>query len=179
MSRRRRFRLAAAVAAAAWLLLAIGLFALYPPDEPGRADAVLVLAGSEHRLPVGTELVRRGTAPVLVLSRDPIGRNPPVERRCEGAATQGEGLVVCFVPDPYSTRGEARALAALAEERGWDTVVVVTSRFHLLRSRLLVERCYEGEVRMVAARVDWWRWPQALAGESAKLARALTVARGC
>jgi uncharacterized SAM-binding protein YcdF (DUF218 family) len=179
VSRGRGLLLAAAAAAAAWLLLAIALFVLHPADEPGRADAVVVLAGSKHRLPVGERLVARGTAPTLVLSRDPEGRNPPVERRCRRGEAEADASLVCFVAEPYSTRGEARALALLAAEREWETIAVVTSRFHLYRSELLVERCFDGDVRMVSARVDWWRWPQALVGETVKLGRALLLARGC
>lgn len=179
MTRRRGLVLAAAAAVGAWLLLALALFVLQPEDAPGRADAVLVLAGSKHRLPVGERLVRRGTAPTLVLSRDPRGRNSPVERRCRRGRTEAGGPVVCFVARPYNTRGEARALRRLAHEHGWETVVVVTSRFHLFRSRLLVERCFDGQVRMASARVDWWRWPQALLGETVKLGHALLVSRGC
>jgi uncharacterized SAM-binding protein YcdF (DUF218 family) len=174
----RGLALAAAAAASAWLLLAIALFVLHPEDEPGRADAVVVLAGSKHRLPAAERLVRSGTAPTLVLSRDPHGRNPPVELRCRQGRTPEGDPVVCFVAAPYSTRGEARALAALARERDWESVVVVTSRFHLFRSQLLVERCFAGDARMASAPVDWWRWPQALLGETVKLGHAL-VARGC
>jgi uncharacterized SAM-binding protein YcdF (DUF218 family) len=179
VSARRRLVLASAAAAVAWLLLALALFVLHPADQPGRADAVVVLAGSPHRLPVGEGLIARGTAPVLALSRDPDGRNPPVERRCRRGETGDGDPVVCFVADPYSTRGEARALARLAREQQWGTVVVVTSRFHLYRSELLVERCFDGDVRMASAPVDWWRWPQALAGETVKLGVALLAARGC
>jgi uncharacterized SAM-binding protein YcdF (DUF218 family) len=180
VSGRRRLLLAALAAVAVWLLVAMALFVLQSGDDPGRADAVVVLAGSPHRLPVGERLVDRGAAPVLALSRDPDGRgNPPVQRRCRQGETPGGDPVVCFVADPYSTRGEAQALARLAGEEGWGTVIVVTSRFHIFRSRLLLERCFGGEVRMSSAPVDWWRWPQALTGETAKLGRALLTARDC
>jgi hypothetical protein len=170
---------AVALAAGAWLLLGLALFVLHAADEPGRADAVAVLAGSKHRLPLGQELVRGGAAPVLVVSRDPDGRDRAADRACGGPPGPGGAEVVCFVADPYSTRGEARTLARIAAERDWSTLVVVTSRFHLFRSRLLVERCFGGEVRMASARVDWWRWPVALVSETLKLVHALAVARDC
>ena len=163
-----------AAALGGWLTVALALFAFPDTEEPGRADAVVVLAGEKRRLPRGLELVRARVAPVLVVSAD---RRRPVERRvCAGRA----GVrAICFRPDPYSTRGEARAIARLARSRGWRTLVVVTSSFHAHRARLIVERCFDGEVRMVASEVDR-RWlPVYLATETVKLTVALTARRGC
>jgi uncharacterized SAM-binding protein YcdF (DUF218 family) len=171
--------LAAAAAAFAWLALAVALFVFTTPDAPGRSDAVVVLAGSKHRLPVGLDLVHGNAAPLLVVSRDPDGRDRAADRLCRRGVTGEDVPVVCFVADPYSTRGEARAVDRLAGERGWDSIAVVTSRFHLHRAELLLERCFHGDLRMVSAPVDWWRWPRALVGETAKLGHALLAARSC
>jgi uncharacterized SAM-binding protein YcdF (DUF218 family) len=172
-----RLLLGGTVALAAWLALALALFGFPQLDSPGRADAAVVLAGSPHRLPVGLELVEEGAARALAVSLDPDVRDPSSYRICRAGV---EGVeVACFIADPYSTRGEARAVARLAAERGWDSVVVVTSRFHVFRSELLLERCFGGDIRMVEAPVDWWRWPRALVNETAKLGYALVVARGC
>ena len=127
----------------AWLAAATYVFVLRPGDEPMRADAVFVLSGASERLPVGVALVREGEAPVLVVS---TSRKPkPYEVRvCKGAA-------LCRAAEPYSTRGEARLLARLAREHHWRTVDVVTSRFHVLRAKLMIERCFKGRLRVVAA----------------------------
>ena len=139
MTRRR------VAAGAAVLLAALAVFTarwiLWPAtDEPGRADAVVVLAGGlGERLPAGRALVERGVAPVLVVSHG-----------SRGCGTRRDGYeIVCFTPDPDRTQGEARAAARLARERGWETLVVVTSTYHAARAKKLFERCVDGDVRGV------------------------------
>jgi hypothetical protein len=58
-------------------------------------------------------------------------------------------------------------------------VVVVTSDFHVLRARMVVERCYRGRLRMADSDSDrrWLPWQLTL--ESAKLGLALTARRDC
>ena len=51
-----------ALALAAFLALVVAsvfLFILYDDDPVGKADAIVVLAGSKHRLPVGLRLFER------------------------------------------------------------------------------------------------------------------------
>ena len=88
--------------------------------------------------------------------------------------------LLCEVPSPSSTRGEARLIAGLAAERGWKTVVVVTSRYHLYRARVLIRRCTKVDISMRATDGDtWWQKAVAIPLEYAKLARADTLQRGC
>ena len=163
------------IALAALAVASVPLFILYDDDEVATADAVLVLAGQKSRLPVALELVRRGVAPVLVISDGLDPRWPQANRLCSSG---GPERVVCIRPDPYSTRGEARLAARLARERDWDSLVVVSSRFHLLRARMLFERCFDGELAFVGAANPGLRLPLALALEWVKLGVA-TVRRGC
>ena len=53
----------------AWVAAGSWLFVVHHGDKPFGADAVVVLAGTKQRLPVGLELMRRGFAPILVVSR--------------------------------------------------------------------------------------------------------------
>jgi uncharacterized SAM-binding protein YcdF (DUF218 family) len=170
-----------ALALAAFLSLAVAsvfLFILYDDDRVAKVDAVVVLAGSKFRLPVGLRLVERGVAPVLVISDGLDPRSPRSVRLCrEGLGREGAS-VLCPKPDPYSTRGEARLVAALARERGWRSMVVVSSRFHLVRARILFERCYEGKLAFVGAPSPWWRLPVSVVSEWLKLGVA-EVRRAC
>jgi uncharacterized SAM-binding protein YcdF (DUF218 family) len=167
----------AAVLVAAWLAVAAILFVWPHDDEPiiGRADAVVSLAGSKARLPVAQRLVRDGVAPVLVVSYEPELEDEAARRVCERPA---DG-VVCFRADPSSTQGEARAIARLSRQRGWDDLVLVTSDFHVFRARLIVERCYDGRLRFAGAPSSRLWLPWQLVKESAKLTLALTLRRGC
>jgi uncharacterized SAM-binding protein YcdF (DUF218 family) len=163
---------------AAWLVVCFFLFLRPREDAPARADAVVVLAGGrKQRLEKGLELVRRGVSDVLVISDGRSEEWPQANRLCREG---GRGFrVLCFRPDPYSTQGEARAVARLGRRRGWRSVAVVTSTFHVYRSRLLVERCFGGSVAVVGARYKLRYVPAALFWETGKLIWALAVDREC
>ena len=123
----------------------------HPAATPmsGQADAVVVFAGEERRFALGRDLVEAGQAPVLVLS---AARLPAlVAGWCDEQPVDFE--VVCVVPDPTSTSGEASAFAALASERGWGSLLGVTGDYHAQRAGLLLSRCFDGELSW--ALVDW------------------------
>ena len=127
------------------------------------ADAIVVLGGRANRLPVALRLWRDGVAPTLVVFN---------------ATAAGEGEHLYLRPDPYTTRGEARATARLARDRGWRSIVVVTSSYHAPRARLIFRRAFDGEVRMATAPSTWWRLPFDLGSELLKTLYALTLRRG-
>jgi hypothetical protein len=141
--------------------------------RPAAADAVVVLGSFDGRLDRGLELVERATAPVLVLSQG--GDLHPV---CESRPAYE---VICRTPSPFTTRGEARMVRDLADERGWESIVVVTSAHHVTRARLLFERCFDGRVQMTAATAEHplVERPAKVLHEWLGLGQALTVARGC
>jgi uncharacterized SAM-binding protein YcdF (DUF218 family) len=170
---RRPFLALALAALLALVVTSVFLFILYDDDPVAKADAIVVLAGSKHRLPVALRLFQRGVAPVLVISDGLDPRSRRTIRLCRERPD-----VLCPKPDPYSTRGEARLVARLARERGWRSLVVVTSRFHLFRARLLFERCYDGDLAFVGAPSPWWQRPFAIGSEWLKLAVA-EGRRGC
>ena len=157
-----------------WLFVAAVLFgfpAVQPP--PRSADAVVVLAGaSNERLDVGRRLWWEGRAPVLVLSTTGTAGNRPADRLCEHGTNPA---VVCFSPEPMTTRGEARAVARLAAERGWDELIVVTSRYHVVRAGTNLEQCSTARITMAASEPDLGpaQWLSRFAEESAGTAAAL------
>ena len=157
--------LAAFAAATAYLFV-------FPEDDalPARADAIVVLSGGRgHRLDEGLRLWRRGVAPTLVISD---GNDPAwVEayRLCR------RPRVRCFKPDPYSTRGEARWTA----RQGWRSAVVVTSTYHVRRTRELFGRCFKGRLAVVEAEPPLENFAIGVAWEWPKTAYYLAVARGC
>ncbi|MEM9650561.1 MAG: YdcF family protein [Actinomycetota bacterium] len=133
------------------VVLTVRWFLNPPSVDPDRADAVVVLAGgSGERLDHALQLMERSVADTLVVSvgnevwndsarvAEICGEDPPFE-------------LVCFQPDPDTTKGEAQTFAELAEEAGWQRVALVTSEYHLHRATLRFNRCFSGEVLPVAA----------------------------
>lgn len=136
----------------------------------------MLAGGQGERLAKALALIRAGTATTLVIANGDGPRWPQANRLCSG----GPGFeVICFRPHPDNTRGEARGLAALAESRGWHSLAVVTSTYHVTRARLLVKRCYVGEASFVAAApsVGAFRTFLNVSREWAGLAGSLT--QGC
>jgi uncharacterized SAM-binding protein YcdF (DUF218 family) len=166
----------------AWLVLCAVLFVWPRADEaPAKADAVVVLAGGQNaRLDPALRLMRRRIAPVLAISSAFHSDSwKKAQRLCRGDLGPTRYEVVCFTAKPYSTQGEARTVAALAREQGWKRVVVVTSTYHVSRTRMLFHRCYAGTVWIVGTDSTWWRLPEDWANETGKLAVQLTYQRGC
>jgi uncharacterized SAM-binding protein YcdF (DUF218 family) len=168
-----------ALLVAAWIAATLVLF--FFPDEgaPPRADAVVVLSGTRGtRLDGALKLMRSGIAPVLVISNDPETRVREAIHLCRAGRSEGFS-VVCFRPRPANTRGEAEAVSELAARNGWRSIVLVTSRFHVTRARMLFERCFGGKVDAVGVDYPATSIPAAVAGEWLKLAYALTASRDC
>jgi uncharacterized SAM-binding protein YcdF (DUF218 family) len=176
--RSRPFLLLLAGLVVGWAIAAAVLFVWPPRGSEAHADAAVVLAGGRGaRLAEGLELVRNGIAPVLVASDGWSPTWPEANRLCAGRSAPVP--VVCIHPDPYSTRGEAEAFARLAGSRGWESVVVVSSRYHLVRARMLFERCYHGSVSIAAANGSLLARVLAAPIETVKLGYALLVKRDC
>lgn len=165
---------ALAVAAVLWAVATTYLFIIHHDDRPARADAVVVLAGTKERLPEGLKLMEEGYAPLLVLSK-PQNMTWPYIQACSGRLPY---RVECFDAEPYSTRGEARFIGSLAR-RGVKSVDVVTSQFHITRARILIRRCFHGDLHMVGAPQTGWKVPYYAFFESLKLVYEETVIRTC
>ncbi len=156
----------------AFLALTAYLFMLVPSAHPRRADAIVVLAGDRGRLAEGLHLFHDHVAPTLALSRDPEPW-PKANRLCASSR------FVCFHAHPYSTRGEAETVARLARAHGWHSIVVVTSRYHLRRARVLFGRCMHPAPAFVAAHTTVLDYVFNVPREWAKLLYQEAVDRGC
>lgn len=163
------------------ILAATARILVWPPtDEVSAtsADAVVVLAGSGSRLATGQALAEQGVAPVLLVSDGGEDDWAAIERVCEAPA---DYAVRCLTPDPATTRGEARAVADLADRHALDRLVVVTSAYHLARAELWLRRCTDADVVGVATEQPWSQRlsPARLVHEWAGLARAWLLERAC
>jgi uncharacterized SAM-binding protein YcdF (DUF218 family) len=149
-SRLRRVLAVLLALALAWLAACFLLVVTPSVDRPVRSDAILVLGSptADGRLEKALELAAAGYAGTVVIS---IGWERGRQRVAACADDDPRYRVICFLPDPPTTRGEAQELGRLARQRNWNSVLVVTSTYHVSRARLIVGRCMPGTVRMVAA----------------------------
>lgn len=165
--------------AATWRARTLGHL-LHHEDTLQKADAIYVLAGTRvERVAEAGELYLEGWAPRILLSRpERDGGERALAARGlaipSDADVQRQVLVAMGVPaervedvavEQEATASESAELRAVATERGWRTVIVVTSKLHTARSRLAFERRLAGTgvtIVMRASRFDpadvdrWW-----------------------
>ncbi|MDO5513211.1 YdcF family protein [Corynebacterium sp.] len=147
---------------------AAAFFLLPPTPILQESDVVVVLGGaSDGRHEVGADLVNEGMADNYVVAV-PRGRNDPVGwAHCTGTKTPDARETWCLTPRPSTTAGEAMGVEKLAQEQGWDTVTVVTSRPHTRRTQMIFERCTDLEISLAHIdNVRWWLVPRDMARET-------------
>jgi uncharacterized SAM-binding protein YcdF (DUF218 family) len=112
------------------------------------SDAVVIFAGGHgERLEAAVETAMSGSR-ILVIPNGRGGRWPEANRLC---FRPGDLEVLCPNPSLGTTRGEARILAAIAEERGWQHLTMVTSDYHAARASALLAHCFDGDLTVIAA----------------------------
>jgi uncharacterized SAM-binding protein YcdF (DUF218 family) len=181
----KRVRLVIAAIAALTLVVTVlavpRLGAWLVVEDPLRkADAIFVLGGTLFERPLeAVDLYKEGWAPRLLLMRQ-IADDGEIELRRRGVQYQREidvqvdVLTRLGVPrsaieilgEQDSTKDEADTLRAEGLQHGWARVIVVTSKQHTRRARLVMRRRLAGtgtEPILRASRYDrsdvktWWR----------------------
>jgi uncharacterized SAM-binding protein YcdF (DUF218 family) len=169
-------RLFAVGVGAAGLVLAVGAAIVWPRDDvPDDPAAIVVLGGAgPERIDLGIELHEQHGG-VLVLSSSAMNFGLDRGLTCE------DDDVLCIMPMPETTIGEAQTVARLADEQGWDHLTVVTSRFHTARARLLFRQCLGDDVSIVGAvRQDGTdRSLRTYVAETVKIVASATFERAC
>jgi uncharacterized SAM-binding protein YcdF (DUF218 family) len=150
-------------------------------DEPlTRADAIVVLDGPAVRWMEGVDLYREGMAPHILLS--PGMADPTADRvRAMGVVFPAKIDLVrsamvqlgvpagamTVLPHPVdNTADEAAQTRPVALQRGWTSLIVVTSKYHTRRTGYAFEREFAGtsvRIQVKGSRHDrvspdgWWR----------------------
>ena len=171
-----RGRIALGAAGLALVLSGAAVAALWPRnDVPHDPDAVVVLGGAGYeRAELGIELADRYDA-VLVLSSSAINFGSFRGADC------GDSTVMCILPEPATTAGEARTVAGMVQDRNWGHITVATSDFHTTRARVLFRQCLGDRVTVVGAQpsTEWARGIPTYVSEAAATVAALTTRRAC
>lgn len=140
-------------------------------DQPAaHADAILVLGDDNFfadRAAHAAELYRHGAAPLVVASGRRLRPNAGIAELMEHDLIERgvpkEKIIPC-VHDADNTREEAVALARLAADRRWKSVIVVTSNYHTRRARYIFLRVFPPGIAVTLASArdgefdpeKWW-----------------------
>lgn len=172
----KRLLARSALIGAPLLLLAIfalsrlGAF-LVVQDPLARADAIFVLGGTRYERPLeAVELYNAGWAPTVTLMQqiadngevDLMKRGVPYKREVdEQIEVMGRLGVprsaIVVMEQANSTADEATALRDIATRRQWKRVIIVTSKQHTRRARLVMRRRLAGtgvEIVVRSSRLD-------------------------
>jgi uncharacterized SAM-binding protein YcdF (DUF218 family) len=163
-----------AAAAARLALSAVGWW-IDSADEPVKSDIIVVLAGDYARAAFAAELYAQGLAPDVWISRprrlsalvklDGLGIHLPAEESIDREILIKRGVpenhIRLYARDAVSTADEAEALGREFPAAG-KKILVVTSRFHARRSRMIFRRLLpKAEIRVAAAPEasyrEWWK----------------------
>ena len=141
------------------------------PVQAAQADAVVVLTGGTGRLEAGFALLSQQRAERLFVS----GVNARVTKddmRARAGSTVSDTLFACCVElghEAKDTLGNANETAAWVRKNGVRSVLLVTSNYHMPRSRfelsLLLPDVVIHPFPVFTDRVEmdrWWRHPDTL-----------------
>lgn len=175
-ARRRPWRLILA-----WLIIAITsisavtarVFVWPVTGMPHHVNAIVVPAGPGDRLRLAVRLAHERRARYLVISRGFHGYGGPCPSTIRGI------ILICFEPDPASTRGEAEFTARLARQHHWHSIALVTSVVQDSRARWRMEHCFRGAVYVETVGLPLHAWPYELAYEWAATLKMIVLQPGC
>lgn len=154
------------------LIWLVGLFAFAdrvrsytPAADPARADAIVALTGpSAERVNAAIRLLEQDKGKRVLIS----GVNREVRRQELRALTPGSNkLFNCCVDlgfEAEDTIGNAQEIAAWADAKGYDSLIVVTSDYHMARA-LTEIRAASPDLELTPYAVEtpsldnsrWWR----------------------
>ncbi|MDN4490675.1 ElyC/SanA/YdcF family protein [Demequina sp. SYSU T00068] len=180
-----RIVIAGAVVAALALIACLPLYAFPASDEPRAVDAVYVIGPpTGTRMALAEQMIADGLADTLVVSlvEDDATERAAMERAAElcDAPDAWGFTVLCSQPEPFTTRGEARWMRELVESYGWESVAVITIRPHLTRTRVITERCWDGDIAYIDSGESLapWYWAYQLAYQTAGFVK-VALQDGC
>ena len=149
------------------------LFVWPTTGMPPHVDAIVVPGGFGDRIAAAITLAKQGRARYLVLSQ---GEYVPPQL-C--GAHVGTATVLCFMPSPDTTQGEAEGTARLAQKYGFHSIVLVTTPDQTWRAELRFGRCYGGSIYAVTTPLPMHQWPLMIAYQWAASLKAEIVNRSC
>jgi hypothetical protein len=173
--RKRHWWLAAVILVAAISAATARLFIWPDQGMPARVSAIVMLNGPGDRLDTALNLAWQHRAPFVVISRG----SPGYAHGGDCAPSIAHVTVICFDPNPSTTKGEAEYVGRLARKYDWRSIALVTIAPQDSRGRLRVERCFAGPVYVVTAPLSVSAWPYQIVYEWGATVKAFILQRSC
>ncbi|WP_062465400.1 ElyC/SanA/YdcF family protein [Demequina soli] len=175
--------LLAAVAAPVVALVGIPLYVHPAHDEPRAVDAVYVIGPpTDTRMALAEAMIEQGLSDTLVvsLSDDPDER-AEMTRAAELCDRPQAYAVYCSQPEPFTTRGEARWMRELIDQHGWQSVGVITTTPHLTRTRVIMGRCWDGDIAYISSgeHLAPWYWAYHYAYQTGAFVKVALEGKTC
>lgn len=134
----------------------------YGPSA-GKADAIVVLTGGLNRADEGLRLLREGRARVLILSG--VHADADAGSIFLNRLTGDERARIILEKVSSSTYENAVEVRRLVRERGYSSIILLTSVYHMKRAEYIFNRIMEPGLRMETYSVStpnydkdrWWR----------------------
>lgn len=142
---------------------------------PSHVDAIVMLDGPGDRLDTALDLAFAHRAHVILISR-------PTWRWGHGSVCAPkiwDVKVICFDPNPPTTRGEAEFAGRLAMRYHWHSIVIVAITPQDTVARLRVSRCFSGRIYVTNAPLSMYEWPYEVGYYWGATIKALFFQRGC
>lgn len=133
------FLLALGALVAGFLIFADSVTNMRPP-ETVKADAIVVLTGGYQRIEQALDLLRKGSGERLLISGVNPQTTPGQIRRSTRASPDLFGCCVDIGYAAIDTIGNANETALWIRDKGYRSVLVVTSNYHLSRSLMELKR---------------------------------------
>jgi uncharacterized SAM-binding protein YcdF (DUF218 family) len=133
-------------------------------SQSGGPDAIVVLTGGKGRVDRGLEFLRNGVSPTLILSG--VNEAADLDSIFLDGLGPGERDSIILEKASKSTYENAVEVRRLATEKGYTSVMLVTSAYHMKRAYLIFRRVMPDDVRIAPHSVsspnfdedNWWNW---------------------
>ncbi len=147
------------------------LFEKILSQAPQKADMIVLLQGDQlDRAPAALSLFQKGFAERICISGNNVlvGPNTRPEENDVPLSVHETYLMEHGVPEPsirvddqsFNSLGQATNIVKIAKEKGWQTILVVVSAYHALRSFLTLlsqakAQAWDGKIVIHAVQFPW------------------------
>ncbi len=135
-----------------------------PADEVSNADAIVILTGGFGRAEEGFSLFKEGNGGYLIISGvEGSSRLIEIFPGKDLSATVDTSKILLDV-ESRSTLDNAVNVKRIVEDKGFKSLILVTSNYHMKRAYTIFSKVMDGDVKIYRHPVkgpnfrdDWWK----------------------